>query len=146
MLKYRVPVRKDRPRYAAPLQDAQRAMGLLWLATSTGADAPSPESAHALGAWLLNGSSSGASPIFFAIGSTCFSWLFLRGLIIPAVLAWLGVVASVLLVIMLPLQLAGAVPGRIVQFCWIPMAAFEIPLGLWLIIKGAAMPVAPAIA
>jgi acetyl esterase/lipase len=29
LLKYRVPVRKDRPRYAAPLQDAQRAIGLV---------------------------------------------------------------------------------------------------------------------
>jgi acetyl esterase/lipase len=29
VLKYRVPVRKDRPRYEAPLQDAQRAMGIV---------------------------------------------------------------------------------------------------------------------
>lgn len=29
LLKYRVPVRKDQPRYAAPLQDAQRAMGMI---------------------------------------------------------------------------------------------------------------------
>jgi acetyl esterase/lipase len=29
LLKYRVPIRKDRPRYAAPLQDAQRAVGLV---------------------------------------------------------------------------------------------------------------------
>lgn len=29
LLKYRVPVRKDRPRFAAPLQDAQRALGLM---------------------------------------------------------------------------------------------------------------------
>ncbi|HAM72101.1 MAG TPA: xylanase [Verrucomicrobiales bacterium] len=31
VLKYRVPVRKDRPRFEAPLQDAQRAMGLIRL-------------------------------------------------------------------------------------------------------------------
>ena len=29
LLKYRVPARKDRPRYEAPLQDAQRALGLV---------------------------------------------------------------------------------------------------------------------
>ncbi len=29
LLKYRVPARKDRPRYAAPLQDAQRALGMV---------------------------------------------------------------------------------------------------------------------
>lgn len=31
LLKYRVPIRKGRPRYAAPLQDAQRAIGLVRL-------------------------------------------------------------------------------------------------------------------
>jgi len=31
-------------------------------------------------------------------------------------------------------------PGSVIQFMWLPMAAFEIPLGLWLLIKGAAVP------
>ena len=76
----------------------------------------------------------------FAVGSTLFSWLLLRGRMISAVLAWLGVVASVLLVALLPLQLVGALTGPVTQFMWLPMAAFEIPLGLWLLIKGVAAP------
>src|SRR5829696_5966273 len=50
---------------------------------------------------------SGDAAIFFAVGSTLFCWLLLRGRLIPAALAWLGVLASVLLVVVLPLQLAG---------------------------------------
>ena len=47
------------------------------------------------------------SATLFAAGSTLFSYLFLRGRMIPIALAWLGVVASGLLVVVLPLQLAG---------------------------------------
>jgi hypothetical protein len=78
--------------------------------------------------------------MLFAFGSTIFSWLFLRGRMIPRSLAWLGVAASVLLVVLLPLELAGVVSGPITMIMWLPMAAFEIPLGLWLLIKGVAPP------
>ena len=40
----------------------------------------------------------GESPVFFAVGSLLFSWLLLRGRMIPVGLAWLGVIASALLV------------------------------------------------
>jgi NADH:ubiquinone oxidoreductase subunit K len=59
---------------------------------------------------------------------------------IPVALAWLGVLASVLLVVALPLQLAGLLRGPVTQLMWIPMAAFEIPLGLWLIVRGVRTP------
>jgi hypothetical protein len=58
---------------------------------------------------------------------------------IPIPLAWLGVVASVLLVICLPLQLAGFLGGPITSFMWLPMLAFEVPLAFWLLIKGVAV-------
>jgi hypothetical protein len=73
---------------------------------------------------------------FFAVGSTMFSWLFLRGRMIPAPLAWLGVVASVLLVVGLPLQLGGVLGGPIAMAMWLPMLLFEVPLGVWLIVRG----------
>jgi hypothetical protein len=57
-------------------------------------------------------------------------------------LAWIGVVASIVLVVGLPLQLAGFLSGLITSLMWLPMAVFEIPLGLWLLIKGVA-PSAP---
>jgi hypothetical protein len=55
---------------------------------------------------------------------------------IPVPLGWLGVVASVLLVVALPLELAGVLRGAVTQLIWLPMAAFEIPLGFWWLIKG----------
>jgi hypothetical protein len=120
----------------------QRSLGLLWLATAAGANAPDTAVAHALGAFLLTGQawSPIISATFFAVGSALFSWLLLRGRMIPVALAWLGVLASVLLVVGLPLQLAGVLRGSVAQLMWIPMAAFEIPLALWLLIKGVAMP------
>ena len=114
-------------------------LGLLWLATATGANALDPGAAQALGAYLLKGDMA-VTATFFAVGSTLFSYLFLRGRMIPVALAWLGVLASVLLVVGLPLQIAGVLRGSITQLMYLPMLAFEIPLGLWLLIKGVAMP------
>lgn len=79
--------------------------------------------------------------MFFAVGSTLFSWLLLRGRMIPVALAWLGVFASLLMVVGLPLQILGVLPDAATWIMWIPMAAFEIPLAFWLIIKGVAAPV-----
>jgi hypothetical protein len=119
-----------------------RSLGLLWLATAAGADAPAPETTHALGAFLL--SEQTWSPViagmFFAAGSTLFSWLLLRGRMIPVALAWLGVLASGLLVVGLPLQIAGVLGGTGAKLLWLPMAAFEIPLALWFLVKGVAPP------
>jgi hypothetical protein len=119
-------------------------LGLLWLATATevgiaGRDAPG---VLVLAGFLrkLGGWNTITAAMLFAIGSTIFSWLFLRGRMIPRSLAWLGVAASVLLVVLLPLELAGVVSGPVTRIMWLPMAAFEIPLGLWLLVKGAAMP------
>jgi hypothetical protein len=64
---------------------------------------------------------------------------------IPTALARLGVVASVLLVIGLPLQAAGFLSAPIaITMMWLPMLAFEVPLGLWFIIRGVAQPVTVA--
>jgi len=112
-------------------------LGLLWLATATGANAPDAAAAQALGAFVLQGSPLVAAT-FFAVGSTLFSWLLLRGRMIPSALAWLGVVASILLVVALPLQLAGLLHGAVTQLMWLPMAVFELVVALWLMIKGAA--------
>ena len=76
------------------------------------------------------------SSLFFAVGSTAFTWVMLRGRIIPVGLAWLGVVASALMVVALTLQLAGVVQGRVVAITSLPIVFFELPLGVWLIVKG----------
>lgn len=84
----------------------------------------------------------GESAIYFAVSSLIFSWLLLRGRSIPAVLAQLGIVASTLLVVILPLQLAGLFGGSmswgasITWLVWLPMLLFEVVFALWLMIKG----------
>lgn len=74
----------------------------------------------------------------FAIGSTLFSYLFLRARTIPMSLAWVGVIASVLLVIALPLRMLGIADGGMTV--WMPMLVFEVWFALWLIFKGVAPP------
>jgi hypothetical protein len=118
-----------------------RPLGRLWLATAAGPDAPDPASANALAAFLLKLPAGWTvNATFFAVGSLLFSYLLLRGRMIPAALAWMGVVASILAVVVLPLELVGVLRGPVTRLVWLPMLAFEVPLGLWLLIKGVAMP------
>ena len=112
---------------------------LLWLATANGPAAPSAEGARTLGSHLLYGQMDSAA--FFAIGSLCFSWLLLRGRMIPIGLAWLGVIASALWTASIPLQILDRLPGDVAMYAtWIPMAGFEVALAVWLIVKGARAP------
>jgi hypothetical protein len=118
-------------------------LGVLWLGTALAAPrAPDPSAMDALGTFLLRvrGWNTIVAATLFSVGSMLFSWLLLRGRMIPVSLAKLGIVASVLLVVGLPLQLVGVLRGSITQLMWLPMAAFEIPLAVWLLIKGVAMP------
>ena len=119
----------------------QRSLELLWVATTAGANAPDNQTAHALGTLFTGqgGALGLVGALFFAVGSTIFSWLLLRGRMIPAVLARLGVVVSITWVVGLPLQLADVLHGSIVTWViLVPMAAFEVPFALWLLIKGVA--------
>lgn len=119
---------------------APGALGLLWLATHNGPSPVDTGVTNVLSAFLrqVGTWTTLTSATFFAVGSTLFSWLFLRGRMIPVALAWLGFGASALLVVLLPLQLAGFLGGPVTSFMWLPMLAFEAPLGLWLIVKGVA--------
>ena len=82
------------------------------------------------------------SAIFFAVGSLLFSYLLLRGRLIPTALTQLGVVASALLVVILPAELAGLFGGSmswessITWLVWLPMLIFEVTFAFWLMIKG----------
>jgi hypothetical protein len=118
---------------------------LLWLATASGTDAPATDVARALAAYVLRDGVA-LTATFFAVGSTLFAYLLLRGRMIPGPLAWLGVVASALLVVVMPLQLAGFVHGLITSLIWLPMLAFEVPLAVWLITKGVATPALESVA
>ena len=118
-------------------------LGLLWLAKAGGtAGAPDIPTTNALGAFLLMPVPSvPISTIFFAAGSLIFSYLLLRGRMVPVSIAWLGVLASGLLVVVLPLQLAGFSTGPLTGYYqWLPALVFQVVLALWLLIKGVAAP------
>jgi hypothetical protein len=117
-----------------------RSVGRLWLATA--GDAPGGAGADAIGVVLfgLPSWSMELCATLFGVGSLLFAWLFLRGRMIPVALAWVGVVASILIVVVVPLQLVGIIHGPLAQLVWVPMLFFEVPLAFWLIFKGVAMP------
>jgi len=118
-------------------------LGLLWLAKAqVGPGALDIPTRNALRAFLLMpGPSVPLSAIFFAVGSLIFSYLLLRGQMVPVSIAWLGVFASGLLVVGLPLQLAGFPTGPLTGYYqWMPALVFQIVLALWLLIKGVATP------
>lgn len=118
---------------------AVRTMQILSVATAI----PNTDSSAsvALGAALLatGGSSMVIGATCFAVGSTLFSYLFLRARSIPVSLAWLGVIASLLLVIALPVRLLGFLPASLAWPIWMPMLVFEVTLAIWLIAKGVAV-------
>jgi Domain of unknown function (DUF4386) len=118
-------------------------LGLLWLAKAgVGTGVPDIATKNALLAFLLMpGASVPLGSIFFALGSLIFSWLLLRGRMVPVSIAWLGVFASGVLVVVLPLQLAGFVTGPLTGYYqWLPALVFQVVLALWLLIKGVATP------
>jgi hypothetical protein len=119
--------------------------GLLWLASvRTGVSAPDVAITNALAAFVrAPGAPVGA--IFFAVGSTIFSYLLLRGRMIPAWLGWWGVLSSAVLIISAPLQIAGFLTGplagyQVVPVIGLPALVFAPVFALWLLIKGVATP------
>ena len=128
-------------RIAEGVLGAVAAVGTMRLASAaaasvtTGADS---DAARALATSLLvrSGSSGTIGAVCFAVGSTLFCYLFLRARSIPIALAWLGVIASALLVILLPVQLAGFLPRAAEWPIWMPMLAFELIFAFWLIFTG----------
>lgn len=101
-------------------------------------------STHALGDLVVNvwSMSTNIGAIFFAVGSTVYSYLFFRARSIPALLSLVGLVASLTLVVGVPIQTAAgqSTIAGISAIIWVPMFIFEISTGLWLLTKGAKLP------
>jgi len=91
---------------------------------------------------------SGVTALFgatlFAIGSTLFSWLFVRSRTIPPWLAWLGVASSLLLVACLPLQMGGTLKGMITNLIWVPAGIFELTIAVRLLTRPICVGQAPS--
>ncbi|MGH9200879.1 MAG: DUF4386 family protein [Vicinamibacterales bacterium] len=88
----------------------------------------------------------GEGYIYFAVGNTIFCWLLLRGRMIPAGLAWLGLVGSIVLVVSLLLQRGGLLAGagnwasNVTWMVSLPTLVFELTFAVWLLTKGVAAP------
>ncbi len=76
------------------------------------------------------------SGTIFAVGSTLFAYLFLRGRTIPVPLALLGTVGSLIVIPIFVLRAFGFVSGAAVWLTSMPLIAFELILAFWLLIRG----------
>ena len=114
--------------------------GLLWLAIATGADAPDATTAKAIGTLLLKVGSwqTASAATLFAVGSTAFCCLLLRGRMIPSLLAWIGVIGSAIVAIGVPLELIHVLRAPLSELMWIPVAVFEVSVAVWFLVKGVA--------
>jgi hypothetical protein len=72
----------------------------------------------------------------FALGSTAFCYLLLRGRMIPTWLAWVGFLGSAILVIGLPSLLLGWIGSPVSDLMWAPIAVFEIVVACWFLYTG----------
>jgi len=118
-------------------------LGLVWLAKAgIGPGALDSSTTNALRTFLLMPVPSvPLGTIFFAVGSTIFSYLLLRGRMVPVSIASMGLFASGLLAVALPLQLAGVPTGLLSGYYqWLPALVAQTVLALWLLIKGVAAP------
>ena len=91
--------------------------------------------------YQVEGSTGFLAALCFALGSTIYCYLFLRGRSIPTWLAWLGLISSIILVALLPLRIAGILDGLVVTIMWLPMLLFELIFSVWLLTKGVEQPV-----
>ncbi len=114
-------------------------LALVALVAANGASAADSAASQALGTLVLERVPL-IGAIFFAVGSTLFSWLLLRGRMIPRWLAWLGVFGSALVAVDLFLEVGGVLSSTVTQLAWIPVAVFELTLAGWFIVKGVAVP------
>ena len=81
----------------------------------------------------------GQGEIYFAIGNTIFCWLLLKGGLIPALLAKLGLVASAALSMLVLVQIGGLLGGPmsfrspVTWLVWLPVLIFELTFAYWLL-------------
>lgn len=116
-------------------------LGLLWLAANRPEGTLAPVAVDSIGMFLLqlgNWQVTIAS-LLFAIGSTAFAWLLLRGRIVPAWIAWPGLAGSALIAAALVARMVG-IGGVWLPVLWGVLLVYEVALAIWLIVKGAAMP------
>ena len=74
--------------------------------------------------------------VFYALGSTLFCYLLLKSRYIPSVLAWWGLLGSVISLLSALTIIAFPAASGIAPNCYIPVGTFEIAAGIWLLFRG----------
>src|SRR5262249_14640491 len=113
-------------------------LALLSLSQGSSNDA---SSVHALADQFMDArwTSTNIGAIFFAAGSTVYSYLLLKARSIPVPLSVTGLVGSLIILVGVPAQtaLSHRTYGGASAIIWVPVAIFEIATGVWLLAKGA---------
>lgn len=71
----------------------------------------------------------------FTIGSTIFFYVFIKSRYIPRVLAWVGLLASVIAMGACVAHFSMPSFPAMTMYAWMPMALAEMSTGLWLLVK-----------
>ncbi len=109
---------------------------LMNLATAPGPQCANNPGCIAVAHEILKRPDAGVSEFCFVVGGFLFAYLLLAGRLIPRWLAWIGVVTIGVQMICVPLEIAGILGASVVSWLWLPILLYEVPLGLWLILKG----------
>ncbi len=85
--------------------------------------------------------STNIGAIFFAAGSTVYSYLLLKARSIPVPLSVTGLVGSLIILVGVPAQtaLSHRTFAGVSAVIWVPVAVFDIATGVWLLAKGASV-------
>ena len=109
---------------------------LIRLATTHTVDSANASGYLLFGDEILQRPDDGFSQFCFVVGGSLFAYLFYRGRLIPRWLAGVGVVTIGVQSVVVPLHIATIVQGSLVNLLWMPILLYEIPLGIWLMVKG----------
>lgn len=96
-----------------------------------------PAQVQGLARWLYGVQADGMRIgwVFLGLGSTVFAVLWLKSRYVPRILPAWGVLASLLLAIGAMVNLVK--PGALPMWAYMtPMFFYEVPLGLWLLVRG----------
>lgn len=109
---------------------------LMKLATASNSSCANSAECLAIAGEIFNRPDDLFGQFCFVVGGFLFAYLLLAGRLIPRWMAWTGVITIGLQLICVPLYVATILPGRVVNWLWFPILLYEVPLGLWLILRG----------
>lgn len=131
---------RDLAMFALTCRVAEGIVGAAWIAATLAVlGTATLTGGEAVAAFVLQQNEVIAAT-FFAVGSTVFSWLLLRGKMVPTWLAWLGIIGSAVVAVAMPLRTLQVLSGSAAQLTWVPVGVFEVVLAVWLIVKGVGGP------